>query len=205
MKRFSEFVDEDVAANAAGLGGVAGLGVTPAGKPANWGEPGVDLKKRQEDEETDRLDETVWRNVDDPNVRWKVKTYTDADGNVWTLEPYESTTTGKIAWMIKKNDEVLDGGTSLEDATIRAQRLMNEAADPVDHFAGAPVFDLDMNRMMNIKGPKHPRHRYARYVGSDEMGEAIRQHGRRHSGDIIVREKSTAVMTYLRRKKPVGE
>jgi hypothetical protein len=72
--------------------------------------------------------------------------------------------------------------------------------EATDTFAGSPVFDVDMDRMMKLKGPKHPRHRYSRYVGVDEMGETIRQHGRANKGDIIVKEKSTGVMTYLRRK-----
>lgn len=117
-------VAEDVAANCAGAGAVAGLGVGPKG------EPGIALPRRKK-----KLDETV---------------------------------------------------------------------TPDDTFAGTPVFDVGMDKMMNIKGPKHPRHRYAKYVGADEVGENIRQHGRSKTGDIIVREKSTAIMTYLRRKPVKG-
>jgi hypothetical protein len=58
-----------------------------------------------------------------------------------------------------------------------------------------------MGKLMQVKGPKHPSHRYSRYVGTDEVGEAIRQHGRTKGGDIVLREKGTAVMTYLKRKK----
>ena len=68
-------------------------------------------------------------------------------------------------------------------------------------FAGAPVFTVDMDKVMNSRFGKHPRHRYSKYVGADEVGEEIRQHGRdRKSGDIVLKDSATAVMTYLRRR-----
>lgn len=39
MKKFKEFTEE--IANVSGSGAIAGTGVTPPDKPANWGEPGV--------------------------------------------------------------------------------------------------------------------------------------------------------------------
>lgn len=71
-------------------------------------------------------------------------------------------------------------------------------------FAGAEVFEVDSDRFASIKGPKHPRHRYARYVGADELGETIRSHGRKKKGDIVLKDSKTAVMTYLRRKPVRG-
>jgi len=82
------------------------------------------------------------------------------------------------------------------------KKVLGEDYKPSDEkFAGATVFEVDMDRVMNVKGPKHPRHRYSKYVGTDEIGETIRQHGRkRGSGDIVLKDQKTAVMTYLRRK-----
>lgn len=79
-----------------------------------------------------------------------------------------------------------------------------ESADPTDTFAGAAVFEVDMEKVHNSRFGKNRYHRYSRYVGEDEIGQQIRQHGRdRKSGDIILKDSKTAVMTYLRRKQPV--
>lgn len=87
---------------------------------------------------------------------------------------------------------------TVEDATAFLKKQINEDHDT---FAGARVFEVDMERVMGSRFGKHPRHRYSKYVGEDETGEAIRQHGRdRKSGDIILKDATTAVMTYLRRK-----
>ena len=135
MKSFRQFQEDGeggAPANAAGTGAIASLGVTPPGKAANWGEPGVDNRKKKVDEEDDDS--------------------------------------------------------------------LNE-----DTFAGASIFDVDMDKVMSVKDHlgKHPRHRYSRYVGTDEVGESIRQHGRKTRGEIVLRDQKTAVMTYLRRKPPV--
>lgn len=175
MKRFNEFVAEDTGvcpdcgsepgcnidcptcmvkedegagapANSAGFGNIAGLGVGKAGKPDNWGEPGVTRKKRQDEGSSD---------------------------------------------FDYSNDIV----------TELVQEGLLESAEPADTFAGAPVFDVDMDRVMKSRFGKNRYHRYSRYVGEDEVGEAIRQHGRnRKSGNIVLRDSKTNVMTYLRRK-----
>jgi hypothetical protein len=129
MKRFSQHIDEDAPANAAGNGGVAGIGIGPKG------EPGVDLKKRKKE---------------------------------------------------------------IEDMAKDAQ--LDEDRDT---FAGAPVFTVDLDRVMATKHPKNRYHKYSRYVGTDEIGETIRQHGRKHRGDIVIKDHATQVMTYLRRKHNV--
>jgi hypothetical protein len=86
------------------------------------------------------------------------------------------------------------------------KELVAEGVDvkPTDSFAGAPVFSVDMDKVHKSRFGKNRYHRYSRYVGEDEVGEAIRKHGRnRKSGDIILKDSQTAVMTYLRRKPPV--
>lgn len=47
MKKTFRTLREEIA-NVAGSGEIAGLGVTPPDKPANWGEPGVSRKKQKE-------------------------------------------------------------------------------------------------------------------------------------------------------------
>ena len=39
--------DGSAPANSVGGGNIAGVGVTPQGAPSNWGEPGIDLKRKK--------------------------------------------------------------------------------------------------------------------------------------------------------------
>ena len=82
--------------------------------------------------------------------------------------------------------------------------LQLEAYDEPDRFAGAKVFEVDMDRWMKSRNGKNRYHRYSKYVGEDEKGEEIRQHGRTTKDDIILKDQATQVMTYLRRRKPAG-
>lgn len=68
-------------------------------------------------------------------------------------------------------------------------------------FAGSPVFEVDMDTVMKARYGKNRYHRYSRYVGEDERGETIRQHGRSTKDDIILKDSTTNVMMYLRRRK----
>lgn len=73
--------------------------------------------------------------------------------------------------------------------------------EPIDKFAGADVFETDGDKVWSSRFGKNRYHRYSKYVGDDDMGESIRQHGRdRKTGDIVLRDQKTAVMTYLRRR-----
>lgn len=85
-------------------------------------------------------------------------------------------------------------------ARKRKKRRVTESVEP-ERFAGAAVFAVDMDKVMSSRFGKNRYHRYSKYVGNDEVGEAIRQHGRSTKDDIILKDNSTAVMTYLRRKK----
>jgi hypothetical protein len=69
-------------------------------------------------------------------------------------------------------------------------------------FAGASVFKVDMDKIISANpSPKHPRHRYAKYIGQDEDAEDIRQYARSVAKDIVLKDKTTGVMQYLRKKK----
>lgn len=149
---------EGVAANNAGEGNIAGIGVNKAGKPANWGEPGVDLEKHRREMKKEAGNE------------------------------YDYT-----------NDIMTD------EYDVREELVRENLIEAVETFAGAPVFTVDMDRVMKSRFGKNRYHRYDRYVGNDSVGEAIRQYGRKNPGDIILKDEKTAVMSYLRRATPVGE
>jgi hypothetical protein len=96
--------------------------------------------------------------------------------------------------------------SSLKEQRILVRTIKLPQGLKEETFAGAQVFEVDMDKVMKSRFGKNRYHRYSRYVGEDEKGEEIRQHGRdRKSGDIILKDSKTAVMTYLRRKKPVGQ
>lgn len=78
--------------------------------------------------------------------------------------------------------------------------------EKTDTFAGADVFDVEMEDVIAVPNPKLPHERFAKYVGNDpEQGEALRQHARKHwKRDIVLRDGKTGVMTFLRRRKPRG-
>jgi len=73
-----------------------------------------------------------------------------------------------------------------------------------EKFAGGDVFEVDMDRWMTSRFGKNRYHRYSRYVGNDKVGEEIRSHGRTTKQDIVLKDQTTGVMTYLRRKKQMG-
>lgn len=72
---------------------------------------------------------------------------------------------------------------------------------PDGTFAGADVFETDMDALHKSRFGKNRYHRYSRYVGEDDKGEDIRQHGRTTKNDIILKDSRTGAMTYLRKKQ----
>jgi hypothetical protein len=109
---------------------------------------------------------------------------------------------GKEDYMVPY-DELKDKSKKLDrdavKATIDALKLDEET------FAGAQVFPVNTDKWMKSRFGKNRYHRYSRYVGEDEQGETIRQHGRtKRKDDIILKDQATGAMTwFLRRKKPV--
>jgi hypothetical protein len=237
-KTFRQFTEDEgggAPANASGTGNIAGLGVTPAGKPANWGEPSP-RKKRQQDEAAKDGPEDI-----DPLKKATDKNWAQVDGSlaknftkddIYHPEPdYSAQTDNELDiwnrtkglpthadWV--KNAEKkghgnrpgwqghpsVEGQSDFDYSNDIIEQLMSEGVDvkPADSFAGARVFEVDMDAVHKSRFGKNRYHRYSRYVGEDEVGEAIRQHGRdRKSGNIILKDSKTAVMTYLRRKPVV--
>jgi hypothetical protein len=110
------------------------------------------------------------------------------DGKEDYMVPYEK---------LKEKSKQLD--RDAVEATVDALGLDEER----ETFAGGDVFEVDTDRWMKSRFGKNRYHRYSRYVGSDKVGEEIRQHGRGTKRDIILKDQQTGVMTWLtRRKKP---
>lgn len=215
-------MDEDACANAAGLGGVAGIGVGPKG------EPGFKLPRKK------KIDEATcahnWHyvdmgNVNDPNRR-AFCTKCGAKSTRRGIEQGKKLATGKriadVRWTYARGyeDGKADKAKGVQaDIPFNAPHLMkrtqeewgrgyrdgwngnpmNEEVKPKETFAGADVFEVDTAQLMKSRFGKNRYHRYSRYVGMDETGEAIRQHGRTTKRDIVLKDQ-TGTMVFLRRK-----
>ena len=172
-------VVEDAPANAAGTGAVAGLGVGPKG------EPGVMLPRKKK--------------IDEDTKLWK---YNRRSG-YWDLQRTIANPHDEQKWLdiFQKDEPSETFKLSKNRPSDRPLRLgamrfgMHE-----DTFAGGDVLDTDMGVLMAVKEPKKRWERYAKYVGVEEEGEAIRQHARGTAKDIILRDSKTGTMTYLRKR-----
>ena len=92
----------------------------------------------------------------------------------------------------------LSGGGAIAGLGVGAQ------GEP-GKFAGCIVFKVGSDAFHNCIRGKHPRHRYNKYVGEDDVGEEIRQYGRKNPGrGIIVQNAFSGEMVYLRRKNVNG-
>jgi hypothetical protein len=76
-------------------------------------------------------------------------------------------------------------------------------------FAGARVFETDMETVLKHRDGKHPSHRYDRRFSepmrASGRAEEVRAYGRKNSKkNIVLKDAATGTMVYLRRPKPGG-
>lgn len=66
-------------------------------------------------------------------------------------------------------------------------------------FAGAEVFEVNSDWFHKARLGKRKHARYEHYVGTDEIGQAIREYGNAdYSAPIIIQDERTGAMCYLR-------
>jgi len=249
-------IAEDVAANAAGLGGVTGIGVGPKG------EPGYRIRKKNlQDiigEAAKMYDHRIQGIALGPNDKvlgYKIFNFPSKDqypGISYTTRmkntaeaelrrKYPSAV--RIATTLNQ-DEFFESAQRVTEAApthlekVKCSRCdgsgtdydetcetcggygyrywdekkrewvyasdLDEEVKPDDQFAGADVFEVDTGAFMKSRFGKNRYHRYSKYVGEDEKGETIRQHGRSTKRDIMLKDSRTGAMIYLRRKRPIG-
>lgn len=71
------------------------------------------------------------------------------------------------------------------------------------NFAGCKIFDVDTDTFMQARYGKGKRERYKRFVGAGDVGEEIREYGRKNPKEnIVLRDRSNGSMIYLRK---IGE
>lgn len=82
----------------------------------------------------------------------------------------------------------------------RASMTQTESVEPSDTFAGADVFEADLDAVHNARFGKNRYHRWSKYVGEDEFGVSVRDHAKSTKRDIVIKDQTTGVMTYLRKR-----
>lgn len=93
-----------------------------------------------------------------------------------------------------------------DEDTVTPHNCCKQLKEDRETFAGAPVFEVDTDKWMKSRFGKNRYHRYSKYVGEDEQGEEIRQHGRtQRKSDIILKDQATGAMTWFLRRKKAGQ
>jgi hypothetical protein len=188
-------VVEDAPAMAAGNGGIAGLGV------GAQGEPGVDLRKKRLYPEGASKAQRIATSKEHNTDFWRIgdDVYRAPRGIGMDTQGYPLSKRWECSfehWNRYRQvySWAVDLKTRLDEETI--------GEDAHDRFAGADVFDVDMDRLLNVRDPKKPWERFSKYVGVDEEGEAIRSHARRNwKKNIILRDSRTGAMRFLRKRR----
>lgn len=166
-------VDEEVPAMATGSGQVAGLGVGPQG------EPGVQLPRKRKKE------------MDEETKLWKYNKRT----GYWDHQRTIASPHDEQKWL-----ETFQEDEPSEYFQISKSRPSKKPKLHEETFAGYEVFEVDSDTFQRSRLGKKKHDRYRTYVGTSQMGEAIRQYGRKqgHKG-IILRDQTTGAMMFLRR------
>lgn len=175
LSEASALVDEDAPAMATGHGAVAGLGVGPQG------EPGVMLPRSRKRR----------RDIDEDTKLWK---YNKRSG-YWDLQRSIASPHDEQTWLKTFQDDEPTEHFVISKTRPSKKPKLQEAT-----FAGCEVFEVDSDTFQRSRLGKKKFDRYRTYVGTAQMGETIRQYGRKygHRG-IILRDQTTGAMMFLRR------
>lgn len=93
-----------------------------------------------------------------------------------------------------------------EIANVTGPSVAGTTGDPpapkkimMRRFANSDVFVVDTERYMNARIGKKKYLRYEKYVGNDDVGNAIREYGRKYpKKPIILQDDKTGAMIFLR-------
>lgn len=112
---------------------------------------------------------------------------------------------GKEDYMVPYH-KLSDKSKEMDREAVRATLDALGLDEDRETFAGTPVFEVDTDKWMKSRFGKNRYHRYSKYVGEDETGEEIRQHGRtQRKSDIILKDQATGAMTWFLRRKKAGQ
>lgn len=104
-------------------------------------------------------------------------------------------------------------GDYMAEASVIIEEIANVVGSAPGHIAGvsdqsaprfanARVFDVDSDKVMKSRFGKKDRDRWRKYVDEDDEGEEIRQYAKKNPKDsIILKDRATGAMVYLRKKQ----
>jgi len=84
------------------------------------------------------------------------------------------------------------------DKVYRRVAEAENVAEPEHTFAGAKVFSVDPDTYYQCRLGKSRYHRWSKYVGDSEVGQAIRNFGKTSTDPIVVMNSQSGEMMYLR-------
>jgi len=102
---------------------------------------------------------------------------------------------------IKNEDAPVNsvGGGNIAGAIGDPPMGKNAQAAFLRRFGKNHVFVVDTERINKARLGKKKYHKYEKYVGTDEVGSAIREYGRKYpKRPIILQDEKTGAMTFLR-------
>ena len=90
--------------------------------------------------------------------------------------------------------------TGIDMPAVPAKKPVEEEEE---HFAGHRVFKIDDEAFHKSRLGKTRYARYRTYVGEDDVGQKVREYGRKNPGKgIILKNSRNGAMLFLKRKKP---
>lgn len=174
--------------------GVPGTGVTPEGKPAGFGEPGVSPRHQPKNN----------RSVPNPIIADMLRRRSPvSEGDVSNFVPKPPKRKVKVAGGNK--DEIEQQSKKLEK--YHRARREAEANKWQKHrlseetFAGARIFEVSSSLFHNLTMQKRKGKHWRTYLEEDDCYAEIREWARKNKGPIIVRNAVTNEMRYVRYSK----
>ena len=180
-----------------------------------------DFVKYLEDLENETLTESVFNEVNDSVMVGILQAYDESDGKKRKFDKLVKKYTGLTSSQLNKPDvkALIKQLEFHEDAPANAMGVGGDGSqgeikfqDPVlgktkkkkkkpiiTRFAGVECFEVNPAVFERSRWGKRKYTRYEKYVGNDEIGQAIREYGRKFpTRPLILKNNITGAMLYLK-------